>query len=173
MTWFSHYSWCPVFLGNVCICVCVYRMFLQLQVGAFLIMLVCARMCVYLHSRLYVCVGGARASHLRIIRCYILSGMPQRETEIKKRGGMDLKRWNRRGRSQQNSFWSIHLNVFFSFSPLHWQCDSIGSFLFTERWTTTTSAASPSPASTTCPNYEPCKSHLSHLNALYLSRGIC
>lgn len=45
------------------------------------IMHVCAHMCVYLHARLYVCVGGARASHLCGMRCYIPNGMPQREME--------------------------------------------------------------------------------------------
>lgn len=44
---------------------------------------------VYLHARLYTCVGGARASHLCGMRCYIPSGMPQREAEreLRERGG--------------------------------------------------------------------------------------
>lgn len=58
---------------------------------------------VYLHARLYTCVGGARASHLCGMRCYIPSGMPQREAERELRergGGGDLKRRNGRGQRQ-------------------------------------------------------------------------
>ena len=56
-----------------------------------------ARMCVYLHARLYTCVGGARASHLCGMRCYIPSGMPQREAEreLRERGGGGFKKMER------------------------------------------------------------------------------
>lgn len=77
---------------HVCI-VC----FSKYKFGALVIMPACACMRVYLHARLYVCVGGARASHLCGMRCYIPSGMPQRETERKEEGGVDVKRWNGRG----------------------------------------------------------------------------
>ncbi len=147
-------------------CVCVYCMFLQLQVGALVLMLVCMCMRVCIFACTPVHVRGRCEGFPSVWNEVLYSQRDATKRDGEKRDGVaDLKRWKGRGRPQQNSFWSI---VYFKngFSPRHWQCDIIHALLFTERWTTTTSAASPFPASTTCPNYEPCKSHLSHRSAL-------
>lgn len=58
-------------------------MFLILEVGYGCITSVRGCQRVYLHARIYVGVGGARASHLCGMRCYIPNGVPQRESEGK------------------------------------------------------------------------------------------
>lgn len=101
-----------------------------------------------------MCVGGARGSHLRGMRCYIPDGMPQRELM----GRKDQWQWGvvcqkRQGQRLNNQICARHSATYVI---------SAQSSSLLERWTTTTSAASPFPASTTCPNYEPCKSHIFH-----------